>query len=126
MIWVYQNFWVCYICLGFFHTHCPRELVVRKAGKLRIVCDLVFLMTGKSVLECGRLWAVRAVSCFSGQEVFRTWVKTNLVPPCLRSWERESLQHVGELFMWQTVESKAERGRCWRDMTAREALKELS
>lgn len=39
---------------------------------------------------------------------------------------RESLQHVGELFMWQTVESKAERGRCWRDMTAREALKELS
>lgn len=28
--------------------------------------------------------------------------------------------------MWQTVESKADRGRCWRDMTAREGLKELS
>lgn len=49
IIWVYQNFWVCYICLGFF-THIARgEMVARKAGKLRIVCDLVFLMTGKSV-----------------------------------------------------------------------------
>lgn len=104
MIWVYQNFWVCYICLGFF-TH-----VARKAGKLRIVCDLVFLMTGKSVLECGRLWAVRAVSCFSGQEVFRTWVKTNLVPPCLRSWERESLQHVGEFVYVANCRVK---GRAW-------------
>lgn len=45
--WVYQNFWVCYICFGFFiglHT-----LPWETARNGENACDLVFLMAGKSV-----------------------------------------------------------------------------
>lgn len=60
--WVYQNFWVCYICFGFFialHT-----LPWETARNGENAYDLVFLMAGKSVWLCG-------LNCFPNQEVSR-------------------------------------------------------